>query len=393
MDASNMFSGGNRSKVLSRRISIFVLVVVFTMTLSGISSVLQVKTTMISHMNMTDTAIHKVLNEVYVPSAIEAYVVDFGVELGLDSIHNPSGCALWRESNETVSEVHQSARANYKKYVQELAVYNTLVDSFSSLVEQNITDLRVAMRQNPVQATAVCQAVDLHLDTIFSDLSWVSSRTGFCEPLLPPLRHPAFCEAASRANLFDLTYMVHDFGAICRRLKPHSRTILIDMGASLSFHGNLKAPPIYLIELYKKFGIVFDHIYAYEMTPQDTSTVFGKLLPEDLQASYHWINIGVESTPGSRMNPFTMLKKHYLPDDLIIVKLDIDTSSIEVPLAKQLLNDTHLHSLVDHFYFEHHVHLKELSPYWGRAVQGTVHESLQLFHQLREKGIAAHYWV
>ena len=112
-----------------------------------------------------------------------------------------------------------------------------------------------------------------------------------------------------------------------------------------------------------------------------------------LQAAYHWINVGVDWEPDSRMNPFTMLKDKYLPEDLIVVKLDVDSTTTEMPLAKQLLNDPVLQSLVDHFYFEHHVHMRELSPNWGSSMQGTMHESLQLFYKLRQKGIAAHYWV
>ena len=41
---------------------------------------------------------------------------------------------------------------------------------------------------------------------------------------------------------------------------------------------------------------------------------------------------------------------------------------------------------------EHHVHLGELKNSWGRSMNGTVGESLELFSNLRKKGIPAHYW-
>lgn len=95
------------------------------------------------------------------------------------------------------------------------------------------------------------------------------------------------------------------------------------------------------------------------------------------------------------MNPLNSILRDFDEDDFIVIKLDIDTSSIEVPLAKQLLeggeNGTY-HRLIDQFYFENHVHLGELAGNWGGSMEGTVKDSLDLFYGLREKGIPAHFW-
>jgi hypothetical protein len=338
----------------------------------------------------------------YIPASTEAYVVDHAVALGLGSTHDPSGCDLWRHFGDdddtdqaTADVIPDEVREKFGLYLEELKEYNRRVAKFS-LKGRNFTDLRQGLRYQ--NHSMICPIVDLPLRTIFSDLSYVPL-TGYVEPLLPPLRHPQFClddlTAKPWPHLMDLTYMVHDFGAMCRQLTPYSRTVLIDMGASLSFHkGHVVTPPeVYLTGLFKKFGITFDHVYAYEIKPHNTTTVFEQLIPEDLQAAYHWINVGVDWKPGARMNPFTMLKQNYGAEDLIVVKLDVDTASTELPLAKQLLNDKHLQSLIDHFYFEHHVHMKELAKNWKSSMQGTMQESLQLFYQLRQTGIAAHYWV
>jgi hypothetical protein len=142
---------------------------------------------------------------------------------------------------------------------------------------------------------------------------------------------------------------------MCRSLKRHSRIVFFDLGASLKFKNYNGGPPIYLYNLYRKFGFPFDHIYAYEITPTPPNEVFAQL-PEELLPSYHWINVGVNATPGSYLNPFTTLLREYREDDLVIVKLDIDTPELEIPLAHQLLSDPKLLRLVDHFYFEYHVH-------------------------------------
>jgi len=75
------------------------------------------------------------------------------------------------------------------------------------------------------------------------------------------------------------------------------------------------------------------------------------------------------------------------------VKLDIDTASVEVPIAKQLLADESLHKLVDHFYFEHHVHMDEIMPWWEGFSEGTVQDTFELMNGLRKKGVASHFWV
>jgi hypothetical protein len=181
---------------------------------------------------------------------------------------------------------------------------------------------------------------------------------------------------------------------MCRKLKRTSRIVLVDMGASLDFHGGgpSSMPAVYLTQLYRKFGFKFDHIYAYEVTPQEPAHVFERV-PDELMASYHWINVGVSADPTSSLNPLKMLLQNFNEDDFIVIKLDIDTSSIEVPLARQLLNDMALHGLVDQFYFEHHVMLGELKGSWQKSMKGSVRDSLEFFIGLREAGIAAHSWV
>ena len=71
----------------------------------------------------------------------------------------------------------------------------------------------------------------------------------------------------------DMSYMVH---------------------ASLDFHGSSDMPAMYILNLYRKFVFHFDHIYAYEVTPKAAAEVFKKNPPEYL-ASYHRMNVGVES--------------------------------------------------------------------------------------------------
>jgi hypothetical protein len=96
------------------------------------------------------------------------------------------------------------------------------------------------------------------------------------------------------------------------------------------------------------------------------------------------------------MNPLRTILKQFGEDDFIVLKLDIDTRSIEIPLVKQLLEDKDgiYHKLIDQFYFEHHVTMAEMNgQFWGANMAGTIKESLELFRGLREKGIPSHFWI
>jgi hypothetical protein len=145
------------------------------------------------------------------------------------------------------------------------------------------------------------------------------------------------------------------------------------------------------METYRKFGLPFDHIYAFEVTKIAPEKVYEKL-PSHFRAAYHWINLPVSPEPDGALNPLKLLLDNFNVDDFIVIKLDIDTPSVEMPLVRQLLEDPRYARLVDHFYFEHHVYLKELLRNWGKAVKGSVAMSMKLFQDLRKKGIAAHYW-
>jgi hypothetical protein len=321
----------------------------------------------------------------YIAASSEDFVFRNADALGYNTTgnKNSAGCLIWNESSATNPTVY----ADLMQHKKDMIEYNRLISEFTS----DVVDLRLHLGKDPSDAYNICKSVDLHPDGIkgiFRSRGLSYTPSGFVEPLLPPMRNPDVCDLS--VQVLDLTYLVHDFGAMCRKLKPTSRIVLFDIGASLEFGGSA-SPALYLMHLYHKFGFPFDHIYAYEVTPTNPKKVFSAV-PRTFLPAYHWINVGVSTVPGSPLNPFTTLLDKYNEDDLVIVKLDIDTPTLELPLALQLLKDKRFGKLVDQFYFEHHVHLAELAIEWG-GMEGSVKDSLDLFHRLREKGIPAHFWV
>eukprot|EP00568_Trieres_chinensis_P011650 CAMPEP_0183316588 /NCGR_PEP_ID=MMETSP0160_2-20130417/55426_1 /TAXON_ID=2839 ORGANISM="Odontella Sinensis, Strain Grunow 1884" /NCGR_SAMPLE_ID=MMETSP0160_2 /ASSEMBLY_ACC=CAM_ASM_000250 /LENGTH=354 /DNA_ID=CAMNT_0025482429 /DNA_START=147 /DNA_END=1208 /DNA_ORIENTATION=+ len=286
----------------------------------------------------------------------EQYIMNNLDKLGFGRDDNPRTCGVWTDPDFTTPEVLDSLN----KYAKDLENYTQIMESFDP-----VPNLMDKIRHN--KGDDVCNSLRLHPDGIAGlfpseQLSFTSS--GYAEPLLPPMRHHAMCKNR-RANIMRLDYLVHDFEFMCRKLKPTSRLVLLDMGASLDFHGKKDQPIITLLRQYEKMGFIFDHIYGFEVVEKKPEDVFD-LLPEEYMKSYHWINVGVTAKEGDKLNPLHSIIKTLDVDDFVVVKLDIDTPSIEFALVSQILHDKDgvYGNLIDQFYFEYHVHLGELAGPW-----------------------------
>jgi hypothetical protein len=323
----------------------------------------------------------------YIPSWSEETILDNADRFGFDPPKEgyAKGCVIWNNRS-LAPELHDRLH----QFLDELKEYNRRLQDLPSMDDH----------RHRLQTDAdACDALELHpqgLPGIFpsGQLSW--SASGWIEPLFPPFRHPlSLCETPRKVHLLDTSYMVHDYAFLCRKLKPHSRTVLIDMGAALDFHkreGGIP-PPVQMYNAFRKLGFHFDHIYAFEMQDKVPAEVY-ELLPSEYMASFHWINIGVDPNKKSPANPlYNILLRHYNEDDFVVIKLDIDTSSVELQLVYQMIQDVRFHNLIDVLYFEHHVMLDEIKQDWKNSSHGSVKYSLELFHQMRSVNIPAHYWI
>ena len=347
----------------------------------------------------TQTIITNKQKIVYQPGNAEKDIMIIADELGFNTnTISPRTCQIWNDPNATIGGIYDSLTA----YTKELDKYNELIRKFEP-VSSIMGKIKQGQGGDEEEQSKICDSLRLHpngLKGIFPSLQLSFGSSGYVEPLLPPMRSHKFCHKDRKErdrHVMSLDYLVHDFEFMCRHLKPTSKLILLDMGAALDFHGN-NQPIVTLIRQYEKFGFVFDHIYGFEISKKDPKEVYETSLPEEYMASYHWINVGVSAEEGHKLNPLHSILKKLSEDDFVVVKLDIDTPAVELPLFRQLLEDKDgiYSKMIDHFYFEHHHYLGELAPYWGcgRAnnCNGTVAESLEMFSTLRKNGIAAHYW-
>lgn len=326
----------------------------------------------------------------YWASEAERYVRREASRLGLDETKAsrlPPTCAVWNSPDASSGNISGGLRA----YEAELDRYQELVREFAPL-QGDVRQLLLGSGGDP----SACDQLELvggGLGSLFAESGLLSRGTsfGYVEPIIPPLRHPKFCQNGN--HLLDWHFLVHDFAALCRKMTPASKTAFVDLGASLSFHANVYEVPILdLIGEFRKFGFRFDHIYGYEITPTNPAHVV-EALPDHIFGAYHWINVGVSDGPLAKTNPWNMIMQNFREEDFVVVKLDIDTPDLEQSLVNQLRTNPNISKLVDVFYFEHHVLLKELAPYWKTKMKTTVKDSMDLFVQLRELGIASHSWI
>lgn len=337
------------------------------------------------------TSTSGVVKEYYHPAPVEKYIVENTQKLGYNRTGNkssPSGCGIWKD---------ESLTPFYKELMlfrEELEVYQNKLKAFMEQPDRRIPDVRLGPEDQKEQRCETLNIMDL--DAIFAKSKQLSksNKHGFLEPLLPPMRHPEICFGNSfQKRLMDMGYLIQDFSAMCRSLHKQSRIVMIDMGASLEYHNRIKlAPAVYLAEVYGQFGMPFDHIYAFEITETKPASVFERV-PKHLLGAYHWINVGVDASPDAKLNPLNLLLENFSEDDLIIVKLDIDSPGIEESFATQIRDHPKLTKLIDHFYFEHHVFISEFNGRWMRPDRWSMEDSLNLFYDLRQKGVASHYWV
>ena len=176
--------------------------------------------------------------------------------------------------------------------------------------------------------------------------------------------------------------------------KPGSQKILIDLGSSLFNGGDdpntttdwLGARWFY--EYFRSKALSFDRIVAFEYTQQPPKKYWSQI-PDDIIGKMTFINVGVETS--GKFNPLSILKSIASVHDYVIVKLDIDTQELENHLIQQVLKDRSISSLIDEMFFEMHVTITEMKPYWG-SPPGDLRDSYVLFTKLRQLGIRMHSW-
>ena len=133
-----------------------------------------------------------------------------------------------------------------------------------------------------------------------------------------------------------------------------TRALFFDLGASLYHTGGGGASMSWFVNQYRARGISFDRLFAWEAKQYTDATIYATM-PASIVDRIAYYNLPANTTPGNKHNPWRTLRAVATPNDFVVVKVDIDNTPVEEALLEQLLADRALSSLVDEFYFEHHV--------------------------------------
>ncbi|CAF1444387.1 unnamed protein product, partial [Didymodactylos carnosus] len=170
-----------------------------------------------------------------------------------------------------------------------------------------------------------------------------------------------------------------------------SQIILLDLGSqNFGQPGASTTSTRWFYDYLKRKSMSFNRIIAYEISQLAPTTVWEQV-PDELMSGYTLINVGCSADKTSKHNPWRILMAIAKPEDYIIVKLDIDTPSIELPLIHQILENSTISQLIDEMFFEHHVSVKEMIGDWGHP-PGSLSDSYLYFTKLRQLGIRMHGW-
>eukprot|EP00026_Physarum_polycephalum_P011175 Phypoly_transcript_11378.p1 GENE.Phypoly_transcript_11378~~Phypoly_transcript_11378.p1 ORF type:complete len:337 (+),score=33.31 Phypoly_transcript_11378:66-1076(+) len=232
---------------------------------------------------------------------------------------------------------------------------------------------------------------------IFSTLVYKRTCTGekkimYIEPLALMMRNPLACVKTDFWDIVDKNYMLVDWDIKQQRRDTNGRTFLFDMGASLYTAGSGGASQAWFVDNIEKRGLRLDGIYAWEYQVYNATEVFA-VIPQRLWPIYYWYNIPVSSKVGSLANPWELMLRVATKDDLVIVKLDIDTPALEVALINQIITNRSISSIIDVLYYEDHTDIAEMRKYFGKNLLNKLDDSMQLFTKMRHLGIRAHPWV
>jgi hypothetical protein len=230
---------------------------------------------------------------------------------------------------------------------------------------------------------------DLFSSFIFKDTCSGDLEKFYIEPIASITRDPRVCNPWGLEHLYKTDYLVTN----CKNYEHHPKSWLFDLGAGLWKDHDIGSS---LKFFYEKYGnschTHFDGIYAYELRTYPSQDVWDQV-PNDVIPFYHYFNLAITTDNSHLSNPLYSLRAVAKPEDFVVFKLDIDTPHLEQNITNTILEDPYLTSLIDVFYFEHHVNVEPLSKCcWGYELKDHLIDTYHLFRKLRNAGISAHSW-
>ena len=168
------------------------------------------------------------------------------------------------------------------------------------------------------------------------------------------------------------------------------------LGCSLYDYGLGGSSQQWLLDLYEHMGFKMRRFVGWEADYYTPTALWSRVPNVQKKARLTYFNIPTSALAHNADNPFMHMKALAKPEDYVVFKLDVDAPTVELPLVQQILESKELQSLIDEFFWEHHVIKSPTTAFWAEDTfdtNRTMADSFRLFSQLRHLGIRAHSWV
>mmetsp|Transcript_1897 Transcript_1897/g.4158 ORF Transcript_1897/g.4158 Transcript_1897/m.4158 type:complete len:442 (-) Transcript_1897:141-1466(-) len=232
---------------------------------------------------------------------------------------------------------------------------------------------------------------------VFSRFEYINSCTkeveySYIEPLAGILRHPSTCIDFGTKLRKD--WLIVDQWELHKNDVFDQKFYYFDAGASVWTAGAGGASQAWFDSVYANKCANFDGYWMWEVTAHNTSLVMAQV-PNFVKPKYRWFNIPAAIKKTDPDSPLRHIRESATREDYVMFKLDIDNNPVEEGIVKELVADPELMSLIDEFFWEHHINMHPMKLAWKDQISETAtqRDSIQFFRTLREHGVRAHSWV
>mmetsp|Transcript_2633 Transcript_2633/g.4510 ORF Transcript_2633/g.4510 Transcript_2633/m.4510 type:complete len:389 (+) Transcript_2633:70-1236(+) len=296
---------------------------------------------------------------------------------------------------QVVEEVKmQPCVAMNERFSSYLEIYNAAIEagwlSNYAVVPEGLCDCAKSMEPKSFD------------DSVFSRFEYENEcthelKTSYIEPLAGILRHPRVCVPADeKPFLSRKDWLLVDQWELQKNRKHDSRFLYFDAGASfwLDGAGGSGSSQAWFDSIFVNLCAPFQGYWLWEAAPLKAAFVLGQV-PARAKPNYHWYNIPASQDKTSSDSPLFHVRNTARLDDYVVFKIDIDNNPVEEAILYSLLDDPQLLSLIDEFYWEHHVNMYPMTKYWRETADPNKDQgdSIWAFRKMRELGIRAHSWV
>ena len=117
------------------------------------------------------------------------------------------------------------------------------------------------------------------------------------------------------------------------------------------------------------------------------------LVPDEYVSRLHFYNTGFDSNTSHAAHPMNIIRALYNPGDVIVLKLDIGPSELELSVIKEIEDSPVLIRMITEMYLSMKYDHSDVVEVFGSNNSRTLTDVTARFKALRRAGLILHYWA